>query len=301
MRDRANEIGRSGTEQPRSNLPCRVPLVVSDQCPAMAEDTGRVRPVAPSYGHPDHISNLQSYFRTIPRHALVLPAGLLCVLVCTLGADPPTKPAAKTATPALPPLNAKVLAFAKEKVGEKVLDGQCTSLARAAIRAAGARRFPFEGGGDFVWGEPVPSFRDALPGDVLQFRDAVFEGKRYVTKRRWVSWREEYHHHTAIVAEVRERGTIVVVLHQNVGPTDAPDSEKKIVQEGTLRTNSLKEGGKVWIYRPMAPSAPAETAEPDGRAPGPQEQQLRRPGRPFRPEGATTYQPRATPLVVVTP
>jgi hypothetical protein len=189
------------------------------------------------------------------------------VLVGVMGADPPAKPQVKAAAPALPPLNAKVLAFAQENKGEKILDGQCTSLARAAIRAAGARRFPFEGGGDFVWGEPVPSFRDALPGDVLQFRDAVFEGKRYVTKRRWVSWKQEYHHHTAIVAEVREKGNVVVVLHQNVGPNDAPDSEKKVVQEGTLRTNSLKEGGKVWIYRPVAQVASPETIRPEIRQP----------------------------------
>ena len=200
-------------------------------------------------------------------HVFALLAGVVCVLASALGADPPTKPQAKAAAPALPPLNAKVLAFARENLGEKVLDGQCTSLARAALRAAGARRFPFEGGGDFVWGEPVPSFREALPGDVLQFRDAVFQGKRWISKRRWISWRQEYPHHTAVVAEVRERGNVVVVLHQNVGPNDAPDSEKKVVQEGTIRTNSLAEGGKVWIYRPVPPIATSEPSGPETRAP----------------------------------
>ncbi len=177
---------------------------------------------------------------------------ILGILTFGLGAGPAEKSKAKAVEPPLPALNAKVLAFARASLGEKVLDGQCTSLARASIRDAGAKRYPFEGGGDFVWGEPVASFREALPGDILQFRDAVFEGKRWLTKRRWVSWKQEYHHHTAIVAEVRERGNVVVVLHQNVGANDAPDSEKQIVQEGTLRTNSLKEGGKVWIYRPVA-------------------------------------------------
>ena len=205
--------------------------------------------------------------RKVVGRSLALAAGVLCVLASALGADTPTKPRVKAVAPALPPLNARVLAFAREKLGEKVLDGQCTSLARAALRSAGARRFPFEGGGDFAWGEPVPSFREALPGDVLQFRDAVFEGKRWITKRKWVSWRQEYAHHTAVVAEVRERGNVVVVLHQNVGANDAPDAEKKVVQEGTIRTNSLKEGGKVWIYRPVPPAATPEPSGEEAREP----------------------------------
>ena len=38
-----------------------------------------------------------------------------------------------------------------------------------------------------------------------------------MSRRRWVSWHQEYPHHTAIVSEVRDGGKLVVVLHQNVG------------------------------------------------------------------------------------
>ena len=57
------------------------------------------------------------------------------------------------------------------------------SLAVEALRYAGAKRYPFDSSGDFVWGRPVASFQEALPGDILQFRNAVFQGKRWISKR----------------------------------------------------------------------------------------------------------------------
>ncbi len=157
----------------------------------------------------------------------------------------------------VPELNRQVVAFVRAHVGQKVGNGECTLLAVEALKAAGARARPLNrGGGDYVWGRAVDSFREALPGDVLQFRDAVFQGKRYVSSRRWVSWRNEYPHHTAIVASVRERGKVVVVWHQNIGAADADEAERKIVTETTLRPDSLQKGGKVWIYRPIAKDAP---------------------------------------------
>jgi hypothetical protein len=168
----------------------------------------------------------------------------------------------------LPPLNQKVIDFVRSKTGQKVSNGECTNLAVEALRGAGARLYGFDPGGDFVWGRPVDSFRDALPGDILQFRDAVFQGKKWVTRRRWVSWHYEYPHHTAVVAEVRDAGREVTVLHQNVGPQGATDAAKKVVREDTIRTDSLQKGGRVWIYRPVAPGDPFEN-EPEPDDPGP--------------------------------
>ena len=51
------------------------------------------------------------------------------------GADAPVKSKARSNTPApLPPLNEKVVGFAREHVGKKVDNGQCTSLAIEALR-----------------------------------------------------------------------------------------------------------------------------------------------------------------------
>jgi hypothetical protein len=182
--------------------------------------------------------------RSRSRRFVVL-AWVAAVVALGLAAAPPP------AVP-IPPLNQKVLEFARERVGKKVADGQCTSLAVEAVRYAGAKRYPYDPSGDFVWGRPVASFNEALPGDILQFRNAVFQGKRWITKRRWVSWHHEYPHHTAIVLEVREGGRVVAILHQNVGAHDADDATKQVVQEASIRPESLKAGGAVAIFRPVA-------------------------------------------------
>jgi hypothetical protein len=59
---------------------------------------------------------------------------------------------------------------------------------------------------------------------------------------------------------VTEGGKVVTVLHQNVGPKDADDAQKKVVQEGTIRVDSLQDGGWVRIYRPI-PAEGAATKE----------------------------------------
>jgi hypothetical protein len=173
-------------------------------------------------------------------------AWVAAVVALDLAATPPAVP--------IPALNQKVLEFARKRIGERVGDGQCISLAVEALRYAGAKRYPFDPNGDFVWGRRVASFKEALPGDILQFRNAVFHGKRWITKRRWVSWHHEYPHHTAIVFEVRDGGQVVAMLHQNVGARDADDAAKQVVQEASIRPESLQAGGAVAIYRPVAPN-----------------------------------------------
>lgn len=174
----------------------------------------------------------------------VVVAWVAAAVVVSLAPAPPVTP--------IPPLNQKVLEFTRERLGKKVDDGQCISLAVEALRYAGAKRYPFDPGGDYVWGRPIASFKEALPGDILQFRNAVFQGKRWITKRRWVSWHYEYPHHTAIVSEVREGGRVVAILHQNVGAHDADDATKQVVQEASIRPESLQPGGSVAIFRPVA-------------------------------------------------
>ena len=105
------------------------------------------------------------------------------------------------------PLNEKVVEFARDRRGQKVGDGSCLTLATAALRASGGKVFPFNRpDANYIWGDLVESPRDALPGDIVQFRDAEFKGKTWVTRRRWVSWHQNYPHHTAIVSDVAEKG-----------------------------------------------------------------------------------------------
>jgi len=181
--------------------------------------------------------------RIAPHAAPVLT--MAAVLLLTAAGPAPS--------PSLPVLNEKVLAFARAKLGTSVGDGQCTSLAIAALREAGARAYPMgERDGDFLWGEPIESFKEALPGDILQFRNAVLKGNKPLSKGRWTSWHFEYPHHTAIVASVSPGGTRLTVLHQNVTTGGKDKKDAKLVQETPLPIDSLQKGGWIHIFRPVA-------------------------------------------------
>ena len=88
-------------------------------------------------------------------------------------------------------LREKVVKFCKEHKGEMVGDGECGTLAQAALREAGAKPVnefaENPGPGDYAWGELVfvlevkdgkrkrePADAKAKPGDVIQYRDAAF-------------------------------------------------------------------------------------------------------------------------------
>jgi hypothetical protein len=175
---------------------------------------------------------------------------ILIVAAMAVGAGPDKKPEP------LPPLNAKVHEFAKGSLGKPVGDGVCITLAVEALKAAGARRYPFDRSGDYTWGEPVAEIKDALPGDILQFRDAVFHGQRPLGGGRTIWWHQEYPHHTAIVARVERGGKIVTIYHQNVATKGQAESEKGNVQEGELRMDSLQKGGWIKAYRPVPGTSP---------------------------------------------
>ena len=94
-----------------------------------------------------------------PRLNLTRKTAAACLLAAlTLVAVPASaqKPDSKR-TPPLPPLNQKVLDFARESLGKKVVNGECTDLAVEALRHAGARRFPRERSGDYIWGRSIDS------------------------------------------------------------------------------------------------------------------------------------------------
>jgi hypothetical protein len=142
--------------------------------------------------------------------------------------------------PAIPPLNQKVLAFARAHKGQQVGDGECWTLADAALKAAGARR-PGSGGlGPFAFGRLLGPRETALPGDIAQFSKARFQGK---TNRGFV-YGYVMDRHTAIIASVK--GTRITVLHQNFGERDGG----KIVRRTPINLADRKQG-TVQIYRPQ--------------------------------------------------
>lgn len=155
------------------------------------------------------------------------------------------------------PLNEKVLAFAMSKLGEQVGNGECWTLANDAVLAAGGRSSPaykdFPDRGDYVWGELVygvtakdgkqsdnpTAGKKMAPGDIVQFRDARFEGAR----PGGGTYSMTAPHHTAVVAAVGADGKTIGVLHQNW-------AGKKTVAEATFALRDMK-GGCVRVYRPL--------------------------------------------------
>jgi hypothetical protein len=128
-------------------------------------------------------------------------------------------------------LNAKVLAYARSKVGKTVGRGECTDLATGALVAAGAslgvkRAQPVVG--SYAWGQPIATCPEALPGDIIQIHQTRQNGSNT----------EVVAHHTAIVVAYLGNGKFKV-LHQNAGG-------HRVVQEGELSIKSKS----AWIYRP---------------------------------------------------
>jgi hypothetical protein len=191
-------------------------------------------------------------FRVVsrPRHWYLLLA------VCGLVAAAPPK-----VSRALPELNQKVLDYSREHLGTKVGDGICATLAVEALGHAGATRYPLRADeGELAWGTEIKELKDVLPGDVVQLQGAVFKGRTPLPRGGTRFWSNTYPRHTAIVAGVKDKGKLIAILHQNVGPEAADLSVKQKVQEGTLRMDALQPGGVVRFYRPV----PARSLRPTG-------------------------------------
>ena len=157
-----------------------------------------------------------------------------------------------------PTLNEKVATAARSHIGKEVGDGECTSLATAALEAAGAKGVhSFQDKpkpGDYVWGElvftrqikdgkPVDDLAAGMklkPGDIVQLWDAKFSGKL----PNGGTYTAVASHHTAVITAVSKDGLVWRVLQQN-------NNGNKTVAEGVYNLKDLQSG---WIraYQPVA-------------------------------------------------
>lgn len=145
------------------------------------------------------------------------------------------------------PLNQNIVNWVSSRVGNRVGNGECWTLAETALRESGARTSNdimgadnVTANADYVWGDPV-TLANLTPGDIIQFRNYV------VTVDNGSSWWQETRpHHTAIVASVGASG-VIEVLECNV-------KGSRRVQRNTLyfqTSSNVSISGTWWFYRPQ--------------------------------------------------
>ena len=124
--------------------------------------------------------------------------------------------------------NPAVLIWASGKVGQSVGAGECWDLANSALTKAGAGASsdfgPTGVDSDYIWGDEVSDLKDALPGDILQYRDfsqtttttttVVFKDGLEQSNAPWTEINRP--HHTAVISKNPGNGALTV-LEQNYG------------------------------------------------------------------------------------
>lgn len=162
-------------------------------------------------------------------------------------AEPPSASLANQAE-----AGARVLDFCRSRIGHRVGNGQCASLAVKALERAGARGMGknFPNPGDYVWGDfitavfagrnkPGARLDWIRGGDIIQFRNVRFAGRTPGGGTYWM----QADHHTAIVESADATGNTLHILHQNW-------NGNLTVRRDVLRLSDLSRG---WlrIYRPV--------------------------------------------------
>jgi hypothetical protein len=132
--------------------------------------------------------------------------------------------------PLIPPVNQRILDFAKKNAGQQVGNGECWTLANEALKAAGARHPSV-----MVWGRKLSAGEEPMPGDVIQFTSVTFHSKKGTSHYGGPD-------HTAIIEQVVSPG-VFLLLQQNMGGN-------KTVSEATIDL-ATKTEGELAIYRPM--------------------------------------------------
>jgi hypothetical protein len=130
--------------------------------------------------------------------------------------------------PEVPAVNLAVLQFAKVSIGKTIGNGECWTLAAEALSASEA-----QGANGYTFGRKLAKDESVLPGDIIQFTSARFEGPGW-----WLQLGSP--NHTAIVEEVLS-DTACSILEQHPGP----------VTEATIDFKNLKSGSfEFWRPQP---------------------------------------------------
>ena len=135
----------------------------------------------------------------------------------------------------VPELNQEIVDLADAELKKKVGTGECWDLAQYVLDATGAQWDKFE-----VYGKQINHNKDCIyPGDIIQFEKVKLEWEE-----DGVTYTETMTHHTAIVYEVSDENTLILI-HQNTG------QHGRKVGLTEFRMDAITKG-EILVYRPVS-------------------------------------------------
>ena len=164
-----------------------------------------------------------------------------------------------TAKPTHGSMGDQIVSYARRRRGERVGDGECSTLVNRALHRAGAKRAsdfgPVGTDDDYIWGSAV-TLDELLPGDIIQFRNYRFVQGRVTEDDEGTTTGEggqERPHHSAIVESVHGDG-VVTVLEQNIPRGTGVARNRLYFIGATVETGvqamTVDVSGTWWFYRP---------------------------------------------------
>ena len=139
----------------------------------------------------------------------------------------------------IPDVNNRVLSYVKTVIGSTVGRGECWDLADQALTFADAQFDKTSQSTIYTFGKLYnPEKEKILPGDIIQFENVMVS-----YKDGNMIFNENFKHHTAIVYEVKENGSLQLA-HQNT----SFGGRKVALSE--YNSDNVK-NGKLLFYHPI--------------------------------------------------
>ncbi len=139
----------------------------------------------------------------------------------------------------IPDVNNKVISYVKTVIGSTVGRGECWDLADQALTFADAQFDKTSRSTIYTFGKLYdPEKEKILPGDIIQFENVMVK-----YKDGNMIFTENYKHHTAIVYDVKQNGSLELA-HQNT----SFGGRKVALSE--FNSNNVKKG-KLLFYHPI--------------------------------------------------
>jgi hypothetical protein len=164
----------------------------------------------------------------------------------------------------------QVVDFARQRIGQRVGDGECFALADQALRHVGAGSAADFGSvgtdTDYIWSSQTVTATNAQAGDIIQFRNFTVATRTDNVDGSWQTRSESRPHHTAVVVSNDGAGNFTI-LEQNVQIGGTSGQARRTVRQNQIPVSSgtrpqgtstitVQVSGTLIIYRPVSRPAP---------------------------------------------